>query len=304
MIRALLTALLFFLTLSSQAQDSGLSFLRIGPDAKSLALGDAGVASASGATSTYWNPAGLAGPGKPELAFSHHIWIADVRTLALQSAFSIGKNTGVGFFVVATGSGDLEARTTPGESDGFFDAQFVSTGLSLGHSFGAFRAGASIKYLSERIFTNSANGYAVDFGLQTSFLNESLLAGVTYSNIGKMQELNVVATELPRIARAGIEFYPFRILTETDGAQLLNTSIVLEFSQNMATAESQFHVGISGEIVETLTARLGYLSNDALRSFSAGIGLGISGLTADYAVLPFEAGFGGPAHILTASYSW
>jgi hypothetical protein len=63
-------------------------------------------------------------------------------------------------------------------------------------------------------------------------------------------------------------------------------------------------VGISGEVMETLTARVGYLSNDALRSYSAGIGLHVSGLVADYAVLPFEAGFGGPAHILSVAYSW
>ena len=285
-------------------QDSGLSFLRLGPDAKSLALGDGGVASANGARATYWNPAGLAAGNVRQVSFSHHLWIADVRTLALQSAFSLGKKTGVGFFVVATGAGELEARTKPGESEGFFNAQFVSSGVSVGRSFGPVRAGISAKYISERIFTSSANGYAFDFGLQTSLLNNSLLAGITYSNLGKMNELNVVATKLPEIARGGVEVFPFRILTETDGAQLLSTSISLEWSNNFVTDESQFHVGISGEVLETLTARLGYLSNDALRSFSAGLGLDISSLLVDYAIIPFEEGFGGPAHIMSVSYSW
>ena len=289
---------------SSNAQDSGLSFLRVGPDAKALALGDAGVASASGARATYWNPAGLASSMSKQVSFSHHIWIADVRTLALQSSFPVGKKTGVGFFVVATGAGDLEARTNPGASEGFFNAQFVSTGVSVGRSFGFVRAGATVKYLSERIFTSSANGYAFDFGLQSSFLDESVVAGVTYSNLGKMEALNVAATKLPEIGRAGIEFYPFRILTETDGAQLLSTSVSVEWSRNTATEESQFHVGLSGEVLETVTARVGYLSNDALRSFSAGFGLDISNLLVDYAMIPFEDGFGGPAHIMTVAYSW
>ena len=289
---------------NADAQDSGLSFLRIGTDAKALALGDGGVASAAGSSATYWNPAGLARSGVRQVSFSHHIWIADVRTLALQSAFSVGQKTGVGFFVVATGAGDLEARTNPGASEGFFNAQFVSTGVSLGRTLGPLRAGATVKYLSERIFTSSANGYAFDFGLQASLLDESVLVGATYSNLGKMDALNVVATKLPEIARTGIEVFPFRILTEADGEQLFNTSLAVEWSRNFVTDESQFHVGISGEVLETVTARLGYLSNDALRSFSAGLGLDIANLLVDYAIIPFEDGFGGPAHIMTVAYSW
>ncbi|NQV74398.1 PorV/PorQ family protein [bacterium] len=290
--------------LSSSAQDSGLSFLRLGPDARALALGDAGVASASGARATYWNPAGLASSMSKQVSFSHHIWIADVRTLALQSSFPLGEKTGVGFFVVATGAGDLEARTNPGASEGFFNAQFVSTGVSVGRSFGFVRAGATVKYLSERIFTSSANGYAFDFGLQSSFMDESFVAGVTYSNLGKMDALNVVATKLPKIARAGVEFYPFRILTETDGEQLLSTALSIEWSRNYVTEEAQFHIGLSGEVLETVTARVGYLSNDALRSISAGLGLDIANLLVDYAIIPFEDGFGGPAHIMTVGYTW
>lgn len=298
------TFLMIFAAYCVNAQDSGLSFLRIGTDAKALARGDAGVATARGAFSTYWNPAGLAGGSVREIGLSHHIWVADVRTFALNSAFSIGKKSGVGFFIVATGSGDLEARTAPGESDGPFSAQFVSSGISFGRTFGAVRAGVTLKYLSERIFTNSANGYAFDFGLQSSLLSEGLFVGVTYSNLGKMQKLNVRPTELPRIGRAGIELFPFRMITALDGALLLSTSLVLEYSRNFVTDENQFHIGLSGEVLETVTARLGYISNEVLRDFSAGVGVEVTEFIFDYAFLPFEDGFGGPAHILTLTYAW
>lgn len=304
MLRIALLWLLVLPVANLNAQDSGLSFLRIGPDGKSLALGDAGVSSASGAYATYWNPAGLAKPNTREIAFSHHIWIADVRTLALQGAFSLGSKTGIGLFVVATGAGELEARTNPGESDGFFNAQFASVGVALGRALGPVRVGVTAKYLSERIFTHSSNGYAFDFGLQSAFLNESLLAGVTYSNVGKMNQLNNVATELPRIGRAGIEIFPFKVLMEDDGSSFVNTSVILEYSENFVTDQSQVHVGVVGEVVETLTMRLGYLSNDALRSFSGGLGLAVANLSLDYALIPFEDGFGGPAHIMSLSYGW
>jgi len=308
---SMLTRTYFLLTLiaavsvvSVEAQDSGLSFLALGPDAKALARGDAGVASTTGAFATYWNPAGLATEGVREVALSHHVWIADIRTYALNAGFSIGEKAGLGVFAIATGSGDLEARQRPGESDGLFDAQFVSAGISLGRAFGPVRIGSTVKFLSERIFTNSANGYGFDFGLQTELLEGSVLLGATYSNLGKMEKLNAQATELPELGRVGIEIFPFRMITAVDGEMLLSTSILLEVSRNYVTERTNLHVGLSGEVLETVTARVGYLSNDFLRDYSAGVGVEVTDLTFDYAILPFENGFGGPAHILTLSYAW
>ena len=286
------------------SQDSGLSFLTLGTNAEALAKGDAGVATTTGAFATYWNPAGLAGGSGHELALSHHVWIADVRTYALNAGFSLGEKSGVGLFMIATGAGDLEARQQPGESDGTFDAQFVSAGASIAHRFGPLRTGMTVKILSERIYTNAANGYGFDFGLQGSMAGESVHFGATYSNLGKMQELNVEATELPKTARVGMEVFPFRMMTALDGAALLSTSLLLEVSRNFVTESTRVHVGLSGEVLETVTARVGYLSNDYLRDFSAGVGIEVVELVFDYALLPFDDGFGGPAHILTLTYGF
>ena len=119
-----------------------------------------------------------------------------------------------------------------------------------------------------------------------------------------MGKLNAEATELPNIVRVGVEVFPFQMVTAIDGASLLSTSLIFEVSRNYVTEETQLHVGISGEVLETVTARVGYLSNDPLRKYSVGIGLEITDLVFDYSVLPFEDGFGGPAHILTLTYSW
>ena len=288
----------------ADAQDSGLSFLTLGVDAEGLSRGDAGVAGASGAFSSYWNPAGLANGSGSDIGISHHVWIADIRTYAAYGAFPIGEKSGVGVFVTATGAGNLEARQQPGESDGLFEAQFVSAGASLGRQFGPLRAGATVKFLSERIYTNSANGYGFDLGVQTGLLNESVLLGATYSNLGSMQQLNVEATELPRMVRVGAEIFPFRAVTAVDGELFLSLSLLTEVSHNFVTERTQWHFGLSGEVLETVTARIGYLSNDFLRDVSAGVGIEISDLNFDYAVLPFEDGFGGPAHILTLRYGF
>ncbi len=290
-------------TSTAAAQDTGLSFLTLGVDAEALSRGDAGVAGADGAFSTYWNPAGLA-HGHTEVGVSHHVWIGDVRTYALNGAFALGEKSGVGVSVVATGAGDLEARQQPGESDGMFEAQFVSAGASFGRQVGPIRAGASVKFLSERIFTNSANGYGFDLGIQADLFKNSVHFGAVLANLGKMQELNVEATELPRMFRAGVEAFPFRAVTALDGAAFLSTSIQAEVSHNFVTEQTKWHLGLAAEVLETVTARLGYLSNDFLRDVSAGVGIELSELWFDYAVLPFEDGFGGPAHIVSLRYQF
>ena len=291
-------------SLPARSQDNGLAFLRIGVDAEGLARGDAGVASAHNAFATYWNPAGLASDTGNQVAVSHHIWIADVRTYAAAAKFALGEKTGVGIAMTATGAGDLQARESPGEALGFFDAQFVSAGLSLGRRIGVLRAGVSVKYLSERIYTNSANGYAFDVGVQAGLLDGGLNVGAALQNVGKMERLNAQATRLPRILRAGVELFPFRILAYLDDTPLLNTALLLETTYNTVTESTQFHVGLSGEVLETVTVRAGYLSDDVLRDFSFGVGLVVSELTFDYALLPFEQGFGGPAHVFSVAFAY
>ncbi len=286
------------------AQDGGLSFLRFGVDAAGMARGDVGVASEDGAFSTYWNPAGISAPGPNEVAVSHHLWIADIRTYAASSKFRLGQKTGIGLYVTATGAGDLEAREGPGEALGFFDAQFVNAGISLGRNMGVIRVGVTAKYLSERIFVNSANGYAFDFGVQTSLIDGGLLLGAAFQNVGKMERLNAVRTKLPQILRVGSEIFPFKILTENDGSALLSTSLIVEVSHNSISESTQLHVGLAGDVLDTVTARAGYISNDALREFSFGFGLAIAEITFDYALLPFEEGFGGPAHIVSLAYAY
>lgn len=288
----------------ASAQDSGLSFLRFGVDAAGMARGDVGVASEDGAFSTYWNPAGISAPGPNEVAVSHHVWIADIRTYVASSKFRLGAKTGVGLYITATGAGDLEAREEPGEALGFFDAQFVNAGIALGRIVGPIRVGITAKYLSERIFVNSANGYAFDFGVQTSLFDGGVLLGAAFQNVGKMERLNAERTELPQILRVGSEIFPFKILAENDGTALLNTSLIVEVSHNSISESTQIHVGFAGEVLDTVIARVGYISNDALRDYSVGIGLAIAELSFDYALLPFEEGFGGPAHIISLSYSY
>lgn len=292
------------LTPSARAQSSDLAFLRVGTNAAAGAMGDASVAHSRDAFSTYWNPAGLAAAPTNSLALSYHAWVADVQTYALATRFRAGERGGFGLFVTAQGADDLEARTAPGDPDGTFNVQYISTGVAYGRAFGPVRAGITAKFLSERIYTERANGYAVDLGLQADVLQNGLQLGVAYQNLGEMNELATDPTALPRTLRAGAAVFPFRILTFDDNATLLSTMVAAEVVHLFSTETTQLHLGAGVRLFDVLDFRGGYITNDALRQFTLGLGLNYESFRFDYAYLPFENDFQGPGHLLTLSYDW
>lgn len=288
----------------AQQDGGGLAFLRVGINAKAGAMGDAQVAHSRDAFSTYWNPAGLPAAASNSAAASYYAWVLDTRIYSAASRFSAGERGALGLSISAMGSGDLEARSNPGEPDGSFGVQFISAGLSYGRSFGPLRAGVTAKYLTERIYTRSSSGYAFDLGVQADLLGGLVQVGAAYQNLGEMTKLEDESTTLPRALRAGVGVYPFDVLLADDDTSLLRTLITGEVVRSFEREITELHVGVSVEVLETIEVRGGYISNDALRSYSLGTGFGYEGFVFDYAFLPFESGFAGPGHILTLTYRW
>ena len=288
----------------AQAQTAGLAFLRIGTNAAALGMGSAQASSTDDAFSTYWNPAGLAAGRANSAALTHHVWIGDTRLYSLSARFQAGRRGGLGLAVTAAGSGDIPARSGPGDPEGFFDAQFASVGLSYGRAFGPLRLGVTAKYLVERIFEFSTNGYAFDFGGQLDLLDGVAQLGVSGQHFGDMAALNIEATELPRTLRGGIAVYPFRVLTEDDDAEFFDTHVTAEVAHRLSDDQTEVHVGAAVQVLETILVRGGVLTNNALWRYSLGVGVEFDALRFDYAYLPFRSGFGRSGHVLTLLYFW
>lgn len=287
----------------ASAQETGLSFLRIGVNARAGSMGDAQTASTDNAFATYWNPAGLA-HRTHSVAGSHRIWIGDIRVYDVVAQLPAGRNSTWGLSITATDSGDLDARTQPGEPDGTFSAQFISTGISYARSFRGLRAGITAKFLRERIFDTNASGYAVDIGFQMDLLEQRLNAGFALRNFGHMTALEIERTPLPRLLQGGIALSPLQIIANHDQTQLLDLMISVEASHLLDGAFTRLHFGCAVTIMELVDLRGGYITNDQLRNFTFGLGLLFDRIDADYAFIPFEDGFDGPGHILSIIYHW
>ncbi len=295
--------LVFFCVRGSGAQDTGLTFLRIGVNASASAMGDAQVAATNDAFSTYWNPAGLATASR-DLGISHRLWIGDVRAYDVAARLQAGRRGAWGLAVTATDSGDLEAREIAGDPSGTFSAQFMSIGASYARVLGLLRAGVTVKYLRERIYDAGASGYAVDVGVQLDLPRRLVTLGAALRNAGQMSELQGAATTLPRTIAAGAALHPFRIVANWDGASLLDLEVTAEVSHLTPGSITRIHSGVGVTVLDLATVRAGHISNDELRTFTFGLGLYWERLVFDYAYVPFATGFEGPGHVLSLAYAW
>lgn len=285
------------------AQGSGLAFLTLDPDPAAQGAGGAYAASASGSFASLFNPAGLAGTERNTLSLGFQKWIGDARTYSAGGRFSLGEKAGAGLFVLSTSSGDLEARELPGPPTGTFEVQYLAVGGGIARQFGPIQLGVGAKILSERVFEESASGYAFDAGFQAEPTTGFRL-GAAVQHVGSMNELSVEETPLPQTVRGGITVQPFRLMSSTDNSTLLSTALHAEVVNRSDQAEpTQFRFGGEATLFDLLTVRGGYVSGDPLRSVTAGAGLAVGAFNVDYAMLPLETGFG-TGQLISLGYSW
>lgn len=285
----------------SVGQSSTFDLLKTGVNAEAGAMGDAHVATVDDAYAVFWNPAGLASTSTNSAVAAHHIWVGTYRTYALAAQVTVADQTAAGIFVLANdiGFSNRVGGTSIGEG-----VQSLVTGVSVGRAIGPVRVGGTVKYVSERILQTPSRGVAADFGLQFSAKNESFRAGVSLLNLGQMSDVAGLVTEIPTTVRAGLAVYPFRVISFDDAGELLNAHVIVEVSRILPDELTRFHVGVAARVLDMVTARAGYITNDELRSLTAGLGLDVEPFRFDYALVPFSQGFGGPGHQLSMVFSW
>lgn len=265
---------------------TGLAFLKVGVDARASGMGEAYTAAANNAFATYWNPAGLMSASRSNVVFMHNEWLFDVNGEfgALQFLF---KKSSLAFHVYSFSVGDIEVRSIPGEFPlETTGANYLSAGVSYARRLGSrLDAGITAKYLYEKIFFESAGGFAVDLGLLYRRLLPNLTLGGAIQNLGKMGEFKDEATTIPKIARLGAQY----VFPQPFGPTglLLAADLVKPFDENL-----RGQVGLEAALWKQLMLRFGYMAGYESRSFSAGLGIRKSFIHLDYSYSPFRDDLG------------
>ena len=275
---------------------TGMKFLSFSPDARAAALGDAFTAKTGGASSLFYNPAGMARLEGMNIVVGSTQWIADITYNA--GGFAYASNAGVfGVSYMSVDYGELQGTTRSSSDAGYEDTEkFTPTAsvIGLGYAFAPtdrFSIGGQIKFASEQLGTAllDADGgkekldmstTAFDFGLMYQMDWRNLMIAMSARNFSESLKYAEEAFELPLTFRMGVA---------ADLVENLSVSLVNENPRDYHTTT---RVGVEYSLMNMLAIRAGYVTpSDEKKHASSGLNFGagfnMAGLSVDVAYTDF-----------------
>lgn len=225
-------ALAYFTAIPASAQDVetnvsnkgtvAASFLEIGIGARATAMGGAYAAQAGYSEMIYWNPAGLAYIDGPAVSFTHAEWLAetsfDFATVVAPLPFQ-GMRIGVSLTSLTVPEQPVRTVESPEGTGEFYGANDYALNVALSaRIISSFSVGVTGKYVSQRIWTESASQTAIDVGVYYETPFRGLSIGSSISNFGAEMRLsgkNLTTIVDPDLQNSGVENIPVDYRTDS-----------------------------------------------------------------------------------------
>jgi len=259
--------------------EAGLLSLRLGVGAREAGMGETGVASSTGATALFWNPANnVFADFETQLALQHHRYLGLFNHEFAAVAHRVGKGV-LGFSFMGLYSDSItrygeEPVAIPG---GSFKPYDVAFGISYAHPLGeSFAMGANAKLVYERIDVLSDTGFAFDLFATHKAVVDGLMFAASVTNLGGQMNLNNEPFDLPRAFRIGIAYAPVGGLFKS--RLTLSGDVVFPNDTN-----EKAHIGAEYRLIPELALRAGTRINYDNQGFTAGAGFQVGLLGVDYA---------------------
>jgi len=293
------------------AQGSGLDLLTTGPSTHAFGLNEAVTAELLGASDIYTNPANLALENHSTINADYTLWIADI-THAHAAINLKNEAHALAFGFLGSQVKDIPLRgNQAGPAQGTFNVSFLSLSGAYAYRLGPVALGATLQYLREEYYIYNASGYALSLGAATKILDNRLQLGTSLMNLGKMNKLRNTGTTLPTTYRAGINARLFTFVPPKNSnlpitVHLKDDLVVPVYTVSQSTQDKKHrnpytNIALELNIAQTISLRTGYKTGNTVRHWSAGLGVKLDTITASYAIIPFETGFG-TVHSLGISY--
>ena len=144
------------------------NFLEIDLGSAGSAMGGAYVSLANDLSAVYWNPAGLSSIRNRETLFLYQPWLVDIKNIYAGIGFELPKIGTLAFSINFFDYGNEEVTTVeyPDGTGELYTANEYAIGLSYGRRIvNWFSFGTSVKYISSKIWHNSASAFALDLGV-------------------------------------------------------------------------------------------------------------------------------------------
>ena len=271
---------------------AGASELLIDPWSRSSGWGSVSTANAYGLEAMYANIAGTASTKGTEVIFAYTDWLQGSGVNIMNFGFSqkLGQNKGVlSLAIMSMNFGQIEITTvnSPEGNIGTFKPSYLNINLAYAKAFSSsIYGGLNLKIISESIADASAQGIALDAGVQyITGEKDQIKFGVALKNVGPTMkfsgdgmsfrgvipthgnddDLFTVSTrsekyEMPATLRIGAS-YDFLI------GELHRITLAGNFTSNSFTKD-QFTLGLEYALKYYLAVRAGYTYQDGIFSSS------------------------------------
>ena len=273
---------------------TGMKFLSFSPDARAAALGDAVTAKTGGASSLFYNPAGMARLEGMNLSAGQANWIAGITYNAVSVAYA--SDAGVfGISVMNVDYGEIQGTIRSSNTAGYTDTElFTPTAnvVGLGYAFAPtdrFSVGGQVKFVNEKlgnayldtegsvegIESLDMDAVAYDFGLMYQMDWKNLMIAMSARNFSESLKYAEEAFELPLTFRMGIS---------GDLIENLSVSFVNERPRDYY---STTRVGFEYSLMDMLAIRAGYVTPTDEAGINLGVGFQVAGFNVDVAYTDF-----------------
>lgn len=270
--------------------EAAYSFLKIGTDARSEAMGGAMTAVADQLGASFYNPAALARTAPRSVMASYVNWLTDIQAGALAAVWGVGQNSRIGLSAQYLDYGDFDPRDAQGNPGDDFSASDVALAVSWAAPAGrGVNYGITGRFVSESIDDVSSSALSADIGATYDFADQRSRAGVAVRNLGaQTQSIEGGDKEdIPITLAAGFSH-------RLRGAPVSFAADVLKPSDDDLGAAFGVEVAAFRQMLiragyNTLTAKLETDSDsDNLAGLSLGAGFIFERLTIDYAFATYS----------------
>lgn len=290
-----------------RARDAGTAagqFLKLGADARAMAMGSAVSAFAEDSSAVYWNPAGLSGLTYRHVSFTHAALHQQVfadfisyaqpvaSLLAGRRARELRTNQmgSVGAAVLYHNSGNIpELDNTGTTTGGNFTPRDYAVMAGWGGALNEhLDAGLGIKYINSRITEEASTG-AVDAGVRLRFRvwRFPVRLALLGQHIGGALKHNRLSDPLPLTLKAGLSVKLLRNWT------LMGEAVSPRDNEAYASIGSELRLAVTAR--DGVALRVGFNGRNkpaqvaGVTGVTAGAGIRISWFHVDYAWQPFGA---------------
>ena len=292
LVLALLPGALFGQSFSSSAKGTtAADFLQLGVGGRAMGLGGAYTAVADDASALYWNPAGLASVEKRAATVMHAAYLESSFYDYAAYAQNLGKYGAFGAGFQYLNAGAITETDSQFNNVGTFTPYDLALTAGYAHKLDGLgplldggALGLSVKYIRSVILT-AAQTSAVDFGVMSpEYLDRRLRLAAAVLNLGGTLKYQQTAENLPLTFKAGGAYHiTSRWLASADVAAPRDNGPYFAVG-------TEYQLPLMG--AWSCAGRMGYNSQTlsdvtGVTGLSVGAGLGLRGLSVDYAFVPY-----------------